>query len=55
VCFGVDDLDAAVAELAAHHVEIVRGEQHHPGRVIQQVFFVDPAGNTIELQEDRDA
>ncbi len=52
VCFGTADLDAAVAELDARDVPYVSAEQQHPGRVVRQVFFTDPAGNVIELQED---
>jgi glyoxylase I family protein len=47
-CFGVADLDGALAELAALGVEsftIGEGDA-------RQVFFADPAGNTIELQVD---
>jgi catechol 2,3-dioxygenase-like lactoylglutathione lyase family enzyme len=54
VCFGVVDLDGAVAELVAAEIPFVRGSQQQHERVIHQVFFTDPAGNTIELQEDRD-
>jgi catechol 2,3-dioxygenase-like lactoylglutathione lyase family enzyme len=49
VCLAVDDLDAAVTELEAQGIELVHGRQ---GDVLQ-VWFVDPAGNTIELQQDR--
>ena len=48
-CVGVDDIDAAVAELEAQGVEYKRGAQ---GAVVQ-IWITDPAGNTIELQEDR--
>ena len=44
IAFYVEDLDAAVAELAAAGVEF----DHFPGFV----FCADPAGNTIELQQD---
>lgn len=49
ICFGVDDLDGALAELDAAGVEsftIGEGDA-------RQAFFADPAGNTIELQVDR--
>jgi len=48
VCFGVEDLDAAIAELEHDAVPYVRGAQ---GDVVQ-VWVTDPAGNTIELQQD---
>ena len=52
VCFGVADLDEAVAELDAAGIAYRRGEQRQHERVVAQVFFTDPCGNTIELQED---
>lgn len=52
VCFGVEDLGAAVAELEAAGVRYVRGSQDHHGVTVAQVFVVDPAGNVVELQED---
>jgi catechol 2,3-dioxygenase-like lactoylglutathione lyase family enzyme len=48
VCFGVEDLDAAIAELQREGVPYVQGAQ---GEVIQ-IWVSDPAGNTIELQQD---
>ena len=54
VCFGVTDIDAAMRDLDAAGVAYRRGEQHQRERVVVQVFFTDPCGNTIELQEDRD-
>ena len=48
-CVAVDDLDAAIAELEAKGVDYVRGAQ---GDVVQ-VWLSDPAGNTIELQQER--
>jgi catechol 2,3-dioxygenase-like lactoylglutathione lyase family enzyme len=47
-CLGVDDLHAAVAELEARSVPYTRAAQ---GDVVQ-IWIVDPAGNTIELQQD---
>ena len=47
-CVAVDDLDAAIAELEATGVDYVRGAQ---GDVVQ-VWLSDPAGNTIELQQE---
>jgi catechol 2,3-dioxygenase-like lactoylglutathione lyase family enzyme len=48
VCFGVDDLDRAIAELDGNAVPYVRATQ---GDVVQ-IWVTDPAGNTIELQQD---
>jgi glyoxylase I family protein len=48
-CVAVEDLDAAIAELEKEGVEYVRGAQ---GAVVQ-IWFADPAGNTIEIQQDR--
>jgi catechol 2,3-dioxygenase-like lactoylglutathione lyase family enzyme len=48
VCFGVADLDAAVAELEAQGIDYTRGAQ---GTTVQ-IWIVDPSGNTIELQQD---
>lgn len=50
-CLAVEDLDAAVAELEANGVEYVRGSQ---GDVVQ-IWLADPAGNTIELQQETGA
>jgi catechol 2,3-dioxygenase-like lactoylglutathione lyase family enzyme len=49
VCFAVDDLDAAVAELERDGIPYVRGAQ---GTVVQ-IWFADPAGNTVEIQQER--
>jgi len=48
VCFAVEDLPAAVAELEESGIPYVQGAQ---GTVVQ-IWFVDPAGNTIEIQQD---
>lgn len=48
-CLAVDDLDGAIRELEARGIEYVRGAQ---GPVVQ-IFFVDPAGNTIEIQQEQ--
>jgi len=48
-CVFVDDLDAAIAELEAAGIDYLRGAQ---GPVVQ-IWIVDPAGNTVELQQDR--
>ena len=48
-CVYVDDLDAAIRELderAIPHLDARQGE-------VVQVWITDPAGNTVELQEDR--
>lgn len=50
VCFAVSDLDGAIAELERDGVPYVRGAQ---GDVVQ-IWLVDPAGNTIEIQQDPD-
>jgi catechol 2,3-dioxygenase-like lactoylglutathione lyase family enzyme len=50
VCFAVEDLPAAVAELEESGIPYAEGAQ---GPVIQ-IWFVDPAGNTIEIQQDPD-
>ncbi len=49
VCFGVEDLDAAVAELERAGVPY---EQARQGDVVQ-IWIVDPSGFTVELQADR--
>ena len=48
VCFAVEDLDAAIAELEGAGIPYAEGAQ---GPVVQ-IWFVDPAGNTIEIQQD---
>jgi catechol 2,3-dioxygenase-like lactoylglutathione lyase family enzyme len=50
VCFAVADLDAAIAELEAAAVPYARGAQ---GTTVQ-IWFTDPAGNTVEIQQDPD-
>lgn len=50
VCFGVEDLAGAIAELEEEGVPYVRAAQ---GDVVQ-IWVADPAGNTIELQQDPD-
>ena len=52
VCFGVDDLDAAVAELDAAGIAHLDGTQDHQGHVVRQVWITDPQGNVVELQQD---
>ena len=47
-CVGVEDLEAAVAELEERGIELVRvGEG-----ASSQVWIKDPAGNIIEFQQD---
>jgi len=48
-CVGVDDLDGAVAELEERGVEYRRAVQ---GEGTVQIWICDPAGNTIELQQE---
>ena len=48
VCFAVEDLPAAIAELEESGIPYVEGAQ---GTVVQ-IWFADPAGNTIEIQQD---
>lgn len=49
-CLGVEDLDQAVGELESRGIEYVRAVQ---GTDTVQIWIVDPAGNTIELQQER--
>jgi catechol 2,3-dioxygenase-like lactoylglutathione lyase family enzyme len=48
-CIGVEDLDAAVAELEAAGIEYRRAVQ---GEGTVQIWICDPAGNTVELQQE---
>ena len=48
-CVAVDDLDGAIRELETRGVEYVRAVQ---GENTVQVWIADPAGNTIELQQE---
>lgn len=48
-CFGVEDLDQAVAELDSLGTPYRRAQQ---GDIVQ-IWIADPAGNTVELQQDR--
>lgn len=47
-CFGVEDLDSAISELDRKGIAYLQAAQ---GAVIQ-IWIRDPAGNTIELQQD---
>jgi len=47
VAFAVDDLDASIERLRAHHVELPWGIEKDAGS--RWVMFHDPAGNLIEL------
>ncbi len=49
VCVTVDDIEAAVRELDERGIEHERGVQ---GAGTVQIWIVDPAGNTIELQQE---
>jgi catechol 2,3-dioxygenase-like lactoylglutathione lyase family enzyme len=48
-CVAVEDLDAAIAELDAQQIPYQRGVQ---GESVVQIWINDPAGNTIELQQE---
>lgn len=48
-CVVVDDLDAAVAELEERGIAYERAVQ---GESTVQIWIRDPAGNTIELQQE---
>ena len=49
-CVAVDDLDAAIAELEARGIDYKRAVQ---GESTVQIWITDPAGNTVELQQER--
>jgi catechol 2,3-dioxygenase-like lactoylglutathione lyase family enzyme len=49
VAFAVDDLEAAVDQLRAHHVDFPWGIEEDAGS--RWVMFHDPAGNLIELAQ----
>jgi len=49
-CLAVTDLDEAIAELDERGIEYKKAVQ---GQGTVQVWINDPAGNTIELQQDR--
>lgn len=51
-CVAVDDLDAAINELDERGIDYERASQ---GEGTVQIWINDPAGNTIELQQDTDA
>ena len=55
-CLAVDDIESARTELRRRAIPFVEATQPPPpgrhGEVVQ-IWFVDPSGNTIELQEDR--
>jgi catechol 2,3-dioxygenase-like lactoylglutathione lyase family enzyme len=48
-CLAVADLDAAIAELEENGIDYVRGAQGD----VMQIWLADPAGNTVELQQER--
>lgn len=50
-CVSVADLDAAVSELEQRGIEYQRAVQ---GESTVQIWINDPAGNTIELQQETD-
>jgi hypothetical protein len=45
----VADLDAAIAELEARGIPYQRGLQNES---VVQIWINDPAGNTLELQQE---
>ena len=49
-CVAVEDLDKAIAELEDRKIPFERAVQ---GAGTVQIWINDPAGNTIELQQDR--
>jgi catechol 2,3-dioxygenase-like lactoylglutathione lyase family enzyme len=49
-CVAVEDLDQAIAELDEKQIPYQRAIQ---GAGTVQIWVIDPAGNTIELQQDR--
>ncbi len=49
-CVAVDDLDKAIRELEDRNIPYEQAVQG-PGTI--QIWINDPAGNTIELQQDR--
>ncbi len=52
VSYYVDDLAAAEAELSEKGVTFTAAMGEGPARIL---WFTDPAGNTVELQQDPDA
>jgi catechol 2,3-dioxygenase-like lactoylglutathione lyase family enzyme len=48
-CMAVEDLDGAIGELESRGIDYVRAVQ---GAGTVQIWIADPAGNTIELQQD---
>jgi catechol 2,3-dioxygenase-like lactoylglutathione lyase family enzyme len=48
-CVAVADLDAAIAELEHRGIQYARAVQ---GESTVQIWITDPAGNTIELQQE---
>jgi catechol 2,3-dioxygenase-like lactoylglutathione lyase family enzyme len=49
-CVAVEDLDKAILELDEADIPYERAVQ---GAGTVQIWIIDPAGNTIELQQDR--
>jgi catechol 2,3-dioxygenase-like lactoylglutathione lyase family enzyme len=49
-CVAVEDLDKAILELEEGNIPYERAVQ---GAGTVQIWITDPAGNTIELQQDR--
>ena len=51
-CVAVEDLEGAIAELQDRNIPYERAVQ---GAGTVQIWINDPAGNTIELQQDKEA
>jgi catechol 2,3-dioxygenase-like lactoylglutathione lyase family enzyme len=54
-CLAVDDIESAVSELEDLGIPYVRASQPAGSEwrdEVVQVWFADPSGNTIELQQD---
>jgi predicted enzyme related to lactoylglutathione lyase len=51
ICFEVEDLDAAVAKLAAEGVTIVLPIQDYP--ICRMALIADPDGNTLALHQKK--
>jgi catechol 2,3-dioxygenase-like lactoylglutathione lyase family enzyme len=47
VALAVDDLDAVIARLKSHHVELLKGVEEDPDS--RWIFIRDPGGNLIEV------
>lgn len=55
-CLGVEDIEAVVAELDERGIPYLRATQSGTSAQadgVVQIWCTDPAGNTVELQQDR--